>query len=228
MSTQFDGYKDNYRDAVQDSIAFIGQEMEFFTELKVSHLLRLAETRLGRLSGLQVLDVGCGAGFTDRLLEPKIGTLHGVDVSQGLLERAAENNPTVHYQHYDGTTLPFADGSLDLAFAICVFHHVPEVDQQALICEMTRVVRPGGIVAIYEHNPFNPLTQLAVSRCEFDRGVVLLRRSGVTKLLSRAGLVPVTRDYIVFFPVRSPLLSRLERALRWLPLGAQHCVAARK
>ena len=39
---------------------------------------------------------------------------------------------------------------------------------------MRRVVRPGGLLCIIEHNPFNPLTRLAVVRCEFDRDAVLL------------------------------------------------------
>jgi SAM-dependent methyltransferase len=228
LSAQFDAYKDGYREAVQDSIAFIGQEMEFFTELKASHLLHLAETRLGHPASLRVLDVGCGGGLTDRLLEPHVGELYGVDVSAGLLERAESENPRAHYRHYDGKTLPFADGELDLAFAICVLHHVARPDRLGLIREMARVVRPGGLVAIYEHNPLNPLTRMAVRRCEFDAGVVLLRRDDVARLMTRADLTPVLRDYIVFFPLRSALLSKIEHALRWLPLGGQHCVAARK
>ena len=228
MSAPFDAYKDSYREAVQDSIAFSGLEMEFFTERKVNHLLRLARTRLGPLSSLRVVDVGCGVGLSDGPLAPEVGELHGVDTSRGALDTAASNNPRVRYRHFDGERLPFEDGALDLAFAINVLHHVPPQDRSRLVTEMARIVRRGGLVAIYEHNPLNPLTRLAVSRCSFDADAVLLGRGELARLARGAGLELVIQSYIVFFPWRARLFSMTEGALGWLPLGAQHCMAARK
>ena len=228
MSTSFDAYKDSYREAVQDSIAFSGLEVEFFTELKVSHLLRLARTLLGPPSSLRVVDVGCGVGLSDGRLAPAVGELHGVDMARGALETAARDNPGVRYHHFDGERLPFDDGALDLAFAINVLHHVPPQDRSRLVTEMARVVRRGGLVAIYEHNPLNPLTRLAVKRCTFDDDAVLLGRGELARLARGAGLELVIQNYIVFFPWRARVFSLIERAVGWLPLGAQHCLAARK
>ena len=56
---------------------------------------------------------------------------------------------------------------------------------------MARVLRPGGIAAIFEHNPLNPLTRRVVSNCVFDEDAVLLRRRRARGLLRQAGLVPV-------------------------------------
>jgi SAM-dependent methyltransferase len=134
----------------------------------------------------------------------------------------------VRYRTYDGETLPFADESFDLAFAVNVFHHVDPPDRAALAAELARVVRPGGIVAVFEHNPLNPLTRLVVSRCEFDEGVELLSTREVSALLTRAGLQPVERRYILFFPWRAAFLQRLEARLGPVPLGAQHLTAARR
>jgi SAM-dependent methyltransferase len=226
--TPFDAYKDSYKEAVQDSIAFSGLDVEFFTERKVTHLLQLARTRLGPPSSLRIADIGCGVGLSDRLLAPAVGELHGVDMARGALETAARDNPRVHYHHFDGTRLPFEDGALDMTFAINVFHHVPPQDRSGLVTEMARVVRPGGLVAIYEHNPLNPLTRLAVNRCAFDADAVLLGRGELARLARGAGLELVTQGYILFFPWRARLFPLLERALGWLPLGAQHCMAARK
>jgi len=228
LSAPFDAYKDSYREAVESSIAFSGLNLEFFTEHKVSHLLHLARTRLGPPSSLRVADVGCGVGLSDGALAPAVGELHGVDMARGALETAARDNPRVHYHHFDGDRLPFEDGALDLAFAINVFHHVPSQDRPRLVSEMARIVRRGGLVAIYEHNPLNPLTRLAVSRCAFDADAVLLGREELARLACAAGLEPIVESYIVFFPWRARLFSLIERALGWLPLGAQHCVAARK
>jgi hypothetical protein len=89
-------------------------------------------------------------------------------------------------------------------------------------------VRPGGVGGLAEHNPFNPLTRLAVHRCEFDEDAVLLTRRTADRLLRDAGLTPLAARYILFFPWENELLDRVEARLRRLPLGAQYVAAARR
>ena len=89
-------------------------------------------------------------------------------------------------------------------------------------------MRPGGLVVVYEHNPLNPLTRVAVSRCEFDEGVELLSRGETKSLLRRAGLEPIESRYIAFFPWRGRGLRALEHGLARLPLGGQYVVGAMK
>lgn len=224
----FNSYTDNYYRAVRQSQNFVSTKPEFFMEVKARHLIELAGKRVGEPSTLRFLDVGCGVGTMDRYLAPAAGELHGVDIADEAVERAARENPSVHYQSFDGKALPFEADALDLTFAINVFHHVPLAARVPLMREMHRVTRPGGLVVIYEHNPLNPLTRLAVFRCEFDADAILLHRRTVARLMKTTGLDPVLRDYILFFPFPSRLAARVERGLRWLPLGAQHCVAGVK
>ena len=98
----------------------------------------------------------------------------------------------------------------------------------AVALELRRVVRPDGLVVIIEQNPLNPLTRLAVSRCEFDKGVVLLTNRSLTRLLTDAGLEAVERRYIIFFASDRPRLKAVERSLGRVPFGAQHYLAARR
>jgi SAM-dependent methyltransferase len=225
---EFDAHADCYRESVQRSIDFCGQELDYFTRRKADHRVDLASRRIGRCSRLSVLDVGCGVGVTDEFLVGRVGELHGVDVSESAVACAAERNPAARYQSYDGRTLPYGDASLDLAFAICVMHHVPPPEWPGFVAEMARVVRPGGLVAVFEHNPFNPLTRAAVGRCEFDVGVTLLRRKRVEALMSGAGLRPSESRYIIFTTSERPELIALERTLRGVPFGAQHYVVGRR
>ncbi|MDX6492755.1 MAG: polyisoprenyl-phosphate glycosyltransferase [Gaiellaceae bacterium] len=225
--SEFDRYGESYEQAVGDAIGFGRQEHAFYLEAKGRVLVELARREIGDPARIHALDVGSGPGSLHPYLA-KIGALEGVDVSQALVERAAAANPAVRYRTYDGETLPFADESFDLAFAVNVFHHVDPPDRAALAAELARVVRPGGIVAVFEHNPLNPLTRLVVSRCEFDAGVELLSTREVSALLTRAGLQPVERRYILFFPWRAAFLQRLEARLGPVPLGAQHLTAARR
>ena len=90
------------------------------------------------------------------------------------------------------------------------------------------MTRPGGLVAIFEHNPWNPLTRKAVAGCEFDRDAILLRRTESERLLRDAGLTGVEGSYILYFTRESERLQRIERLLGRLPLGAQYVVSARR
>ena len=225
----FDQYKDTYRDAVEESIAFAGGDADRYVGAKARLLTELAGRHLGTPSELDVLDVGCGPGETDAFLEGAFGSLHGVDLSAAMVERAAERNPWASYSAYEvGDPLPYRDATFDLNFAICVFHHVPAKQRIALVAEMRRVTRPGGLVAIFEHNPLNPLTRRAVRDCAFDDDAVLLPRGEARRLIEGSGMERVESPFIIFFPRQGERRDRIERRLGWLPLGAQYYVAGRR
>jgi SAM-dependent methyltransferase len=228
MSRDFDDYRHTYRDEVQRSIAFSGQDVGFFTDVKARLLCELAQRTFGEIGALSVLDVGCGVGLTDDALKGRFGHINGVDVSEGAVAEAAAANPWADYASYDGRSLPFEEGRFDLAFAICVLHHVEPPDRPAFVTEVARVVRPGGLVVVIEHNPMNPLTRMAVARCDFDEGVELAPGKEARALFASRGLQPVEHRYILFFPLRGSAPRWVERWLTWLPFGAQYIVAGRK
>jgi SAM-dependent methyltransferase len=225
----FDQYTDSYREAVEESIAFAGGDAARYVGAKARLLVDLARRQLGDPSRLEALDVGCGPGETDAFLEGAFSALHAVDLSAPMVERAAERNPWASYSSYErGEPLPYETGAFDLSFAICVFHHVPVEERPALAAEMARVTRPGGLVAVFEHNPWNPLTRKAVRDCPFDEGVELLSRPVARRLLDGAQLEPAESAFIIFFPQEGPRLERIERRLGRVPLGAQYYVAHRE
>jgi hypothetical protein len=77
---------------------------------------------------------------------------------------------------------------------------------------------------VIEHNPFNPITRRIVSRCAFDADAVLLRSRETTRLITEVGAAVAGQRYVGFLPLRSPFVERVERAIDWLPIGAQYCV----
>ena len=227
-TTEFDRFRDSYREVVEQSIAFSGAGLDVFTRAKARVLLDLAARRLGDPGRLSFLDVGCGPGETDRWLAGRVQALSGVDVSREMIEVARRRNPGVEYRPSEPGRLPFPAERFDVCFTVCVLHHVALPERPALVDEMVRVTRPGGLVCIFEHNPWNPLTRKAVAGCEFDRDALLLRRRESERLLRGAGLADVHGSYIVFFTRESARLQRIERLLGSLPLGAQHVVSARR
>jgi SAM-dependent methyltransferase len=227
VGAEFDSFAASYRDEVNRSIAFLGQDHQFFVEAKATAIVAVARRHLGEPGRLSALDVGCGVGLVDAALGAVFGHLWGVDVAAGALEEARRRNPTASYDAYDGEVLPFADASFDLIFAVNVLHHVPLPRRAAFVREMRRVVRSGGLGLLFEHNPLNPLTVRAVRRCAFDQGVTLSRRGVNRRLMTGEGWRLAETRYILFFPWRHAVFGAVERRLGWLPLGAQYYVAAR-
>jgi SAM-dependent methyltransferase len=223
----YDAYRDRYEDELDRAVGFTGKSHAFFTLVKAAELLRLAKRQLGDPSRLDALDVGCGIGLTDRYLEGRVGSLTGVDVSPGVLERAEDANPWARYVLYDGERLPFEDGTFDLTFAVCVVQVIDPVRQPRFVSELRRVTRPGGLVVAFEHNPLNPLTRLVVRRCSFGGDAKMLSPGRLRGLFREAGLPVVERRFLLIFPSSSKPLRRVERSLGFLPVGAQYYLAGR-
>jgi SAM-dependent methyltransferase len=225
MKPAFDAYGESYDEVMKKSIGFMGQKHDYYTQAKADCLLENLKKRYGDTRTLRVLDVGCGVGKTDGFLSPDLGKLTGVDISSASIERARRENPEVHYEVYDGNSLPFEAGAFDAAFLICVLHHVAPEKRVALLREVRRTVRPGGAVFIFEHNPFHPLTRLVVARCEFDRDARLLSRRTAAELVRKAGFELLDSQYLLFLPFKTAFLRGTEFLRRNIPLGAQYFVA---
>ena len=221
MSELFDSYGSNYRDVVQSSIDFSGLPHSFFMRAKADILRELIAQRLGKEKP-SMLDVGCGVGSFHPLLRGMVDHLSGIDVSSASIARARADNSDVDYRDFDGINFPFEDSGFDLVTAICVIHHVSPADWSHFVREMRRVVRPGGLVCVIEHNPLNPLTRLAVSRCEFDRDAVLLGAGKARELMSEAGLGRIATRHFLLLPWQVGPARRIERTLSGVPLGAQY------
>ncbi len=226
MAALFDSYDKSYGAVVQSSIDFSGLPHSFFMSAKADLLRDLIAARLGHEQKPAALDVGCGVGEFHPYVRGMFRRLCGTDVSASSIAQAQQNNPEVEYEACDGEVLPHADATFDLATAICVMHHVPPKQWLTFVHELRRVVRPGGLVCVIEHNPFNPLTRLAVSRCELDRDAVLLPAGQTQRLMAQAGLRNAATRYFLLLPWSTPLMRRIEYGIRRVPLGAQYAAFA--
>jgi SAM-dependent methyltransferase len=229
MAELFDQYRASYNSTVDDSISFSGLKHDFFMQAKVEPLADLIAGR-GIADGdgaVRALDVGCGVGTLHPHVKPLFSTLCGCDISTESIARAREENPGVAYTAYSGPSLPYGDGVFDLAFAVCVAHHVPPEHWPSFFSEMRRVVRPGGVVAVIEHNPLNPLTRLAVLRCPFDADAVLISRRKAGRLLQAAGLTEIEGKHFLMFPFANATARKVEGWFAGAPLGAQYICSGR-
>jgi ubiquinone/menaquinone biosynthesis C-methylase UbiE len=223
---EFDEFSEAYDAAVNDSIAFSGLKVDYFTRVKADYLVDLIKEHHAKPGEVSVLDVGCGVGNIHKLIEDRVGTITGVDVSEASIKLARERNPGIHYESYAGERLPFADASFDVAFTICVMHHVPPSQWPLFVAEMKRVLRPGGMIAVFEHNPRNPLTQRIVTNCVFDKNAVLLRLEQTSSLIAQAGFKNLLGRFIISVPPSGRFLRAVDSMLGRVPFGAQYFVKA--
>ncbi len=224
----FDAYRESYRATVQDSVGFSGLNYDYFLRSKARLLRMVLAKALGPDRAPDLLDIGCGVGALHPLLGPFCGALNGVDVSAPCIDQARQDNPEVRYDVYDGGRLPYPDAAFDVVLTVCVLHHVPPAERAAFAGEMARVLRPGGVGCVIEHNPLNPLTRLSVMRCPFDADAVLLARRQSEALLTGAGLGQVKSRYFVVAPTMADWALRLEGWLAAAPLGAQYLTVGRR
>jgi SAM-dependent methyltransferase len=198
MRAEFDKYAGSYeellRDPIRDRFAATG---EFFHLRKWLLLRRLLESRRARLAEMGWLDVGCGKGELLRFGSAAFGRAVGCDPSLEMLRECG--GLTVEHQP-EAARLPFADASFDVVTAACVYHHLSRQDQHALACEARRVLRPGGVFVIFEHNPWNPATRLIVSRTPVDANAVLLTGGECRNVVRAAGLAVENTVYYLFLP----------------------------
>jgi SAM-dependent methyltransferase len=115
-------------------------------------------------AGMSVLDVGCGPGGLTRELVERVGAenVAAIDPSPPFVEAARERNPGVDVREAGAEDLPFEDDAFDAALASLVVAFMQ--DASTGIAEMSRVTKPGGIVAACMWDVRGGMTMLRVMR----------------------------------------------------------------
>ena len=185
----------------------------FFADLdqyhfeKLHHLPRLIDFDAYR--GQKVLDVGCGAG-TDLARFAKGGAIvSGVDLSSSAIDLAkanfAQQGLPGDLREADGEALPFPDNEFDFVFAHGVVQYT--TNDQALVHECRRVLKPGGTAVFQVYNRIswlNALSKVMKVPLEHEDAPVLKRYSirEFRRLLTGFRDVRVVEER---FPVKSRL-----------------------
>lgn len=168
---------------------------------------------LGPLTGVRLLDIGCGVGLLLREAAERGAWVAGVDTAEELLEVARWALPDADLQVGRLEALPHDNGRFDVATACNALRYAD--DQLAALAELVRVVRPGGRVAIGDWaDPVGSLTRDFISRL----GVTDLSAT-LESQLRVAGLDRLDGGEL-HFPVTYPDLPTT-----WSAMLARCCVA---
>jgi demethylmenaquinone methyltransferase/2-methoxy-6-polyprenyl-1,4-benzoquinol methylase len=139
-----------------DANAFIRTAANF--QPSMEPVVRDAIQALELPAGSHGLDAGCGTGLQTLLLAEAVGPgghVTGVDISPAFLRRAEEwvkaspFAPQVSFREGDVHQLPFNDGTFDWAWSASCVGYAASIEPLPAVLELARVVRPGGVVALF-------------------------------------------------------------------------------
>lgn len=112
---------------------------------KAEKIVAILRDHLGDLSRLSILDVSSSTGLMPRCFAPHFARVSGIDIDEGAVAFARENNhlPNVDFQVMDALHTVFADDTFDVVVCNQMYEHVPDAAQ--LLREIRRILAPGGI-----------------------------------------------------------------------------------
>ena len=171
--------------------------------------------------GARIIEVGCGEGRYTLPLAARGFAVEGLDLAPILLERLAAADPYHPPLHAGDVMAPPTEleGRFEAAIGFFTLHHLHDLD--ACFAGIARLVRPGGVVAFLEPNPFNPLYYVQIGLTpgmtwEGDGGIVRMRPRVLDRAARAAGLEGLAVRRFGFFPpfvANRPRGARIERVL---------------
>jgi len=141
--------------------AFIGRFLDSNHRRRLQPPGKIIE-RSGIRQGMTVLDLGCGSGaftpFVARVVEEQ-GKVYAVDIQPAMLKQLErklarpENQDikNIEMKQASAYDLPFEGGTVDLVYMVAVLQEIP--DRSRALREISRVLKPGGILAVTEFLP---------------------------------------------------------------------------
>ena len=226
-ASQFDALVDTYERDLDRALSISGEGKEYFARARIQWLAK----RLRELGAAPrtAMDYGCGMGNGAVLLRdlPGIEWVIGLDPSTRMLEAARSRSSGAGIRFLSCEEYSPCE-EIDLAYVNGVFHHVPRAERCGTAAFIFRSLRPGGILALWENNPWNPGTRWVMSRCAFDRDAVPLSPAETAGLLRAESFDVLGIDYLFIFPRFLKFLRFLEPGLSQLPCGAQYLVLCRR
>jgi SAM-dependent methyltransferase len=223
----FDAYADDYDMALARGISVSGEKKDYFAQRRIEWL-RDCLNRFS-VSVTALMDFGCGTGSSSRLFFDILGVEYfvGTDQSPKSLQIAKRKHGSERAQFFLFDEYQ-PQHQFDLVFCNGVFHHIPPAERGGAVDYILRSLRPGGLFAFWENNPWNPGTRYVMSRIPFDREAITLSSPKAQQLLRLAGFEILRTDFLFIFPRTLRWCRGIEPSCSRLPFGAQYQVLCRK
>lgn len=161
-----DSYDLFHRDLKRREVAELGKlDVELKQHMRITrggYLYKKVIKMLGsRKTHKNVLDIGCGRGYTLRLLSAGWhgGKFVGMDFSRDAVFTSKERNPSIDFVIGDAKNLPFKDDSFDIVTMVETLEHIP--DTERVLNGASRVLRWRGTLLLSVPNSMCIFSRLA-------------------------------------------------------------------
>jgi SAM-dependent methyltransferase len=210
----FDQYSNDYKHYINDSIDKFDKNLSYYHQSKIE----ITKNRAIR-NPKNILDFGCGVGTMIPYMKKKFkkSKIYAFDESKDSLKFLKKRYPFVSCLKKINGNIKF-----DLIFLSGVIHHIDRSIRKRILKKIYLSLKPKGKLIIFEHNPYNPLTNIVVKNCEFDRDAQLIKRKELINICENVSFVVDDSAYVYFFPTSMKKFKVLEKYLEWFFLGAQY------
>lgn len=229
-NSQFDAYARDYLKELDHPFRrLVDAGGGYFIQVKARIIREFHRKYFQADPGVTIVDIGSGIGLFEQALRPHFEHVIGLDLSLEMLKVAYTSCDCGHFCQADALHLPLPDASADIAFSSCVFHHISPTHYEYVMHEILRIVKPSGLVLLFEHNPLSIITQLVVRTTPLDSDARLLSMRAALQLLHSASARILHSGYFLYGPKQiDQILHERVKCLRKLPFGGQYYIVAKK
>ena len=207
---------------LNQGIGLSGENQEFFISGRIQDLRAQISTGPRR-----ILDFGCGTGKACAHLGQVFpdADIVGADLAEDALDYARAHFGSARVNFVSLPDLPRLE-RFDLCYINGVFHHIAPRERQQTLRTIRELLKPGGRLALFENNPWNPGTRMVMSRIPFDRDAIPLSYVEARRRVQDAGFGVLSTRFLFYMPKSLAPLRFIEPLFVKVPLGAQYYVLA--
>ena len=224
VDMDFDKHSNTYDEDLEKGLVLSGESASYFANGRVDSVKCYLDSKNQRIES--IIEFGCGSGNNIHFLRKYFpqACICGLDLSSESL--------AVCNKRY--ATLPTTESRLkksfcilrpppvDLVFVNGVFHHIHPEDHGVNLDYIQSILKPSGLLVIFENNPFNPGARWVMSRIPFDRDTAMVNPFHLLKQIRSRNFVGSFLNFFFIFPKILAGLRRFEKRFINLPIGAQY------
>jgi ubiquinone/menaquinone biosynthesis C-methylase UbiE len=219
----FDEYGEGWAARYKDSVSDVSQLDLVLRAGVVQGQLRNRAGGLRRPARL--LDIGCGTGHVLSALSSDDYSIVGMDFAEGMVRVAAAEHPDRRFLVADARSLPLPTGTFDRVTMVGVLEYI--VESRSAIAEISRVLKPNGVLVISVPNASSWFRRLhtferaltAPLRARFGNRASSYRQfrwneSTLQQMLADEGFAVEAVEYCTY-GLKTPLFERLSANLNF-------------
>ena len=127
----------------------------------------------------KILDWGCGPGRIIRHLPTLINNaceFYGTDYNKNSIEWCSKHLDNIHFNNNSlEAKLPYDDNTFDLVYGISIFTHLSEQLHYDWIQELTRIIKPKGILMLTTHGDSFKIKLSQKEKRQYESGQLVIR-----------------------------------------------------